>query len=187
MNQQSGEKIKYRSDWRVVAVVCFTLLLVAGLFIALHQYAWYLITATQYVELGQILIASIYVAMIGALFITIIIAAFYFINKARMAGLVNIFEHQLTIDDIKNNYASDMLKIGMERANKSIFQGISTLTLDVSKSSTNTNNNAESLQEEIADIEDDIMPQLFKDLQEKGLIGRSGNSILIGVANDEGE
>ena len=74
VNQQSGEKIKYRSDWRVVAVVCFTLLLVAGLFIALHQYAWYLITATQYVELGQILIASIYVAMIGALFITIIIS-----------------------------------------------------------------------------------------------------------------
>lgn len=183
-NQKSGEKITYRSDWRVVAVICFSLLIVAVLLIILHQWAVYLIMFEfgNWVIVGTILLTSIYGTVILALFSALGILAFYGINKARQAGLVNILDHQLTLDALNRlNYAEKMFEVALERANKSIYQGVSTLTLDKSIAYTGENKTLEEVLEE-TDTNQDL--PLFETLQRDGLINRSGNSILIGFSED---
>ena len=96
----------------------------------------------------------------------------------RKKQLVNIMDYQTTINRMHNltNPFFDVAKI---RAANSTFQGIQNLTY----SPTNTRNTTaleNTTPEETAEmIITEDMPVLAE-LQDKGLIGRSGNSLLLG-------
>lgn len=186
--QKSGEVTKYRHDYRVVAVIFLFLIVLLFVFFLLHQWAVYLITyeVGYWVWVGIALLTGMYLPAIVSLSIFVGIGAYWLWNKARKAGLVNALEHQLTVKTLATqNYAKDIFEVARARADKSIYQGVSTLTLDKSKhiSTTGITKEEDDLIEESK--EDTETLPLFSALQSENLILRSGQSLLIGFHKEE--
>lgn len=102
--------------------------------------------------------------------------------KIQRDKLVNVMEHQTTINSL-NGILTPYFDVAMHRADRSIFQGVQNLTY----SPTSTKHVAGTEQTEIINPDVPLLESelpVLEEMQSSGVIGRSGNSILLGWSNE---
>jgi hypothetical protein len=180
-NQQIAQKDDWRKD--IPKYVFFAFLLLFGLvffFVALYGMINSYNDAVAYT--GWFIIISYLFSVVFLVFGRLSIYLYTEYNKANKERLVNVFEYQTTYDRLDNILAPyfDAMQTRMQQ---SIFSGVQNLTY----SPTNTRN--EQVQEPQKQIDVDtpvVVEELpaLEQLQRDNMIGRSGNSILLGFEND---
>ena len=185
VQSRSYTKIDYKIA--LVGILFFIVLFI--ILVVIHQFAWGLYESYEYRNLGILLLAPMYLSF-GAIIIglvTIILKWLYIL--ATKSGLVNVMEHQTNIRTLSNNpVATQYFDVMGRRADKSTFSSAQNITYSPHHSTSNTNN---------APVEDDTSTELAIDtdipvptlhaMKDKGLIGRSGNSLLVGFGEDQSD
>lgn len=181
---QQSQQINVVRDWRNTMILCAMSLFALIFFIGVHYWAT-LQTGSDtvaYQRIGWFILIIMYIG-IAMLFIgAIITAIFYLYNKAQQAGLVNVMQHQSSVDQIMRNGTHDRFYDVMRaRMDHSVFQGVQNLTYSPTHTRTITGGNvAQQMHEQ--DLEDDTVMHMpiLAEMQSRGLIARSGDSLLIG-------
>jgi hypothetical protein len=161
-------------------VFIITLIFSTGFFMFLHYWSFQLIESynEQYQILGWVLLITLYLSIVAVLITTVILWGMYGYNKVRRIALINIMEHQTTLDrlqSVENQY----LNVMNERARQSLFSGVQNLTYSPSSTSQVVPPSAPVEEPTISAALEEDLPVLSA-MKEQGLIGRSGNSILLG-------
>lgn len=123
-------------------------------------------------------------------FIIILLAAFYTARyiylKSNRELLINVSEHQTTIREMENYtqaFTDRFFDAFEKRMERSLFAGVSTLTWDQSTHSQG-NTDVPLLEDVSVATPDDPLPVLLE-MQSRGLINRSGSSLLVGFTHEE--
>lgn len=172
-----------KADWReripFYTFLSFLILVAIGLFIAALQMLNSYDERVIWIGQGIILIEFLSIVLLAFGRISIYLYTEY--NKAHKERLINVFEYQTTYDKL-DNILTPYFAAMQERMHNTIFAGVQNLTY--SPSSTRS-----ELPQEQKQIDIDtpvIMEELpaLETLQRDGLIGRSGNSILLGFEDE---
>lgn len=195
-----NNNIKVTIDYKFI-LACI-LLLIVGIFSLyfLHERIMIDIDRSNFGRFSVFIIAqyaliySIYLLPVALLIVSIYaIVSQIRINNKR-AQLVNIMQHQTTIDRIhsgrlhdEHDALAEFLGVARVRAENSTYAGAQNITLDLS----NSRNNAESSPStdithpttETEKMQGEELPALLE-LRARGLINRSDDSLLIGFTRD---
>lgn len=157
----------------------------SGFLLLFHYWCFQMIESYEptYQTIGWIMLIVLYTCVAALMIMGVIMFSIWGMNKASRVGLVNLMEHQTTIDRMSRVEAQYFDIMG-RRMDQSLFTGVQNLTY----SPHNTQQIVPPImpiedEETINDVLEEDLPVL-KSLQEQGLIGRSGNSILLGFGND---
>lgn len=154
----------------------------SGFFLLYHYWCYQMIESYEptYQTIGWVMLILLYTCIAALLIMAVIILATWGMNRAKREGLINLMEHQTTIDRM-GRVEHQYFDIMGRRMDQSLFTGVQNLTY----SPQNTQHmSAPILPIEEPTIDDTIALEedlpVLKSLQEQGMIGRSGNSILLG-------
>jgi hypothetical protein len=174
-----------KREWKVIAVftlavVFIVVIFIGALFVIHAQLSYIEQTSYDWQKNAAILFKwLLYTAPVVTIVITLYHAHTTIQYVTKRLGLINLMEVQTTIDQLtKLGIGYSYLDIWKERAKKSQFSGIQTLTWD------NSGNASESdpfVEEK--DIEEYLPPAnnpILIELKNQGYIARSNNSILLG-------
>lgn len=161
-------------------VFIISLIFSTGFFMFLHYWSFQLIESynEQYQILGWVLLITLYLSIVAVLITTVILWGMYGYNKVRRIALINIMEHQTTLDRLQS-VETRYLDVMNERARQSLFSGVQNLTYSPSSTSQVIPPSAPVEEPTISAALEEDLPVLSA-MKEQGLIGRSGNSILLG-------
>jgi hypothetical protein len=186
--QQSDTKSYVRFDYKLALVGILALIIVFFFLYLIHSYAWYLYQDYEYRNIGAILLVTIYFSFSAFLLGSVTIFLKYLYTKAERAGLINVMEHQTMLQRLKyTSYDGAYFDVMGRKADKSLFTNAQNITY----SPHNERHEAQPIQE-ISDentalaLTDEPLPEL-QEMKRQGLIGRSGNSILIGWGEKDEE
>jgi len=174
------DKPTYRRDKSPLYILIFTLI-GSGFILGLHTWAFHLIESYNdtYQIIGWVLLILLYTCIACVLVVSVMAFAVWAMNRANRVGLVNLLEHQTTISKMGRVETQYFDVIG-RRMDQSLFDGVQNLTY----SPHSTQHMSAPIPEDEPTIDEAITLEedlpVLKSLQEQGMIGRSGNSILLG-------
>lgn len=173
-----------KRDWREdiprYIFLSFLILIYFILFLLSFQWINSYDISVMYVGWFIIIIALLALAIISIGSLTVFLYGMSL--EARRKTLINVLEHQTTINAMQN-LTDQFFNVATERMKHSHFMGVQNLTY----SPTNTRNeipHEETVLNENVPIIEAELP-ILEDMQSSGLIGRSGNSILLGFSKDD--
>jgi hypothetical protein len=109
----------------------------------------------------------------------------WFNHKARRANLINVMEHQTTMDVLTRlNAIESYFKVQETRAANSMFAGASNLTYSPTHTKNIESHEPVALLEDTQEQQPEVEMTL-EALENNKFIGRSGNSLLVGFGEKE--
>lgn len=153
----------------------------SGFLLLFHYWCFQMIESYDptYQTIGWVMLILLYTCIAALMIMSVIVFSIWGMNKASRVGLVNLMEHQTTINRmsrVENQYFDIMGR----RMDQSLFTGVQNLTYSphsTQQMSAPIPIDEPTIDEAIA-LDEDL--PVLKSLQEQGMIGRSGNSILLG-------
>lgn len=170
-----------QQDYRIYLVYILIGVLIALAFVGVHFWALYMITVANLATFGWLLLTLIY-ASLAVLIVSLAgICTIWLYNRAQKSGLFNVRQSQMHIGrmrDVSDRY------FDVEHARASnVFGSAKNLTYGPHITYAGPRQTEQQTQQQSSSEEIQIMT--LSELQERGLIARSGNSLLIGFAYDE--
>lgn len=174
-----------KKDWRYIAVILGFVLIIALFLIGLLVFAHIIIGSANIglVKLGWAILIIIYGSLGTLLVGATMTGILYAYNWATKAGLINIMQHQAHVDKMRD-VSERYMDVMQTRAMQSTFEGVKNLTYGhtISRVPQLAAPIDDTEEEEI--IEGEIVMPTLEELKREGLIGRSGNSILLGMTDE---
>lgn len=189
---QQPQQINIVKDWRNTVIMSAMSLFALVFFIGVHYWATIQVESDSiaFQRLGWFILIIMYFGIALLFIAAVVVTIFFLYNKAQQAGLVNVMQHQSSVDQIMRKGTQDRFYDVMQaRMDHSVFQGVQNLTYSPTTQRTITGGNVAE-QMHLQDLEaDEIMHMpILAEMQSRGLIARSGESLLIGfMEGDENE
>ena len=172
-----------KRDWRedIPRYVFLSFLILLILILFLLSFQWINSYDSNVMYVGWFIIILVLIALAIVCIGSLTVFIYGMSLEARRKSLINVFEYQTNIDNMQN-VLTPYFRAMEERMKHTLFAGIQNLTYSPS-SVHNVPVQEEKIQEDIPIIEAEL--PILDDMRNNGLIGRSGNSILLGWSDDE--
>lgn len=177
-------KTSIRVDWKIVLALLPLWIFLFVCIIIIHTWAWNLYLDYEYRTIGILILAPLYLGF-GALILGFVSIALKLLwNYVRRIELVNVMEHQTTVDKLRysTDTATEYFSVMGRRADKSLFSSAQNITY--SPHTSNSNQLPENKEQEIIPEPLQYPETSLEALEDKGLIGRSGNSLMVGFGEE---
>lgn len=182
MNPDEMQRAQYSIvDYRVLLVYVLTGALIFLALTGVNFWAMYLLGIPHLALFGKIILFSLYLALAVLIVALTGICVMWLYNRAQKAGLFNVRYNQMHVGrmrDVSDRY------FDVEQTNAAnVFRSARNLTY--SPNISYAERRAQIEEEQYQTPSEEIQVLTLTELQERGLIARSGNSLLIGFKYDE--
>ena len=171
-------------DYKIYLVLLLAIFLLVMLLLAIHSYALSLLDnyriALQW--FGWAIVGTMYLCIVVSFIGATVCMLLYLFTVIRTRGLINLMEYQAHISQLPA-IAKDFMLVQRERASKSIFAGVQNLTYSPHSDIAHAPPVIEHPTEH-KELEDLLLDTSLQGLHTRGLIARSGNSILLGFTDE---